>query len=305
MITAPFCLSELPSLLQLWNQSSPYDQLSEGVFHEKIWGDPDYHDDLSLVVHQDGQPIAMALGVARKMVIEHRGYIKLLAVAPDARRNGIACRLVKELEDKLTHLNVAAIRVGESAPNYLFPGVDVRYANATQLFESFGYEQVGQAKNLIANLQGKDFSTEFFENGLNQKGIQVRRASADDAESMDQLIAQYWPAWRAEIATGLQNDPISIHLAIRDEQVIGFSVYDSNNLGTGWFGPMGTHSDFQGLGIGKILMLRCLHDIQTQGHRQAIIAWVSPTRLYAKHADAEPGRTFNRYEKRLISLPSE
>jgi len=304
LITSSIKLSNALRLLELWNRSSPFDQIGEHVLREKIWEDPDFDEDLALVVCKDNEPIAMAVGIAREMVIEHRGYIKLLAVAPDVRRQGIARQLVQTLEDKLRGFGVAAIRVGETAPNYLFPGIDDRYTEAIHLFESLGYVNVGQAHNLRSKLTGKDFSSVEIEADLASKGIEIRRGTVEDMEVIDELIAKYWLAWRAEIATALANDPISIHLAIKEKQVVGFSVYDSNNLGTGWFGPMGTRPEFQGLGIGKALMLRCLHDIQTQGHPSAIIAWVSPTRLYEKHAGSVLDRTFHRYEKRFTPLPA-
>jgi GNAT superfamily N-acetyltransferase len=33
----------------------------------------------------------------------------------------------------------------------------------------------------------------------------------------------------------------------------------------GWFGPMGTHPDLRGLGIGSILLKRCLKDMKRNG----------------------------------------
>jgi len=303
--TTTFNQSDSASLLHLWNRSSNFDQLDENVFYEKIWGDSDYCVDLGQVVLEDGEPVAMALGIVRQTVTECRGYIKLLAVSPKYRRQGLAQQLVQDLQDKLMQHDVAAIRVGESAPNYLFPGVDVRYSGAVKLFKSLGYEQVGRAHNLFADIDQKDFLDQPLEDALRAKGFEIRRATHEDAQVIDDLIARYWLAWRAEISQALQNVPISIHLAIKGEQVVGFSVYDSNNLGTGWFGPMGTRPEFQGIGIGRVLMFRCLQDIKTQGHVRATIAWVSPTRLYAKHADAKPGRTFIRYEHRLVSHDQE
>ncbi|MCA9231867.1 MAG: GNAT family N-acetyltransferase [Planctomycetales bacterium] len=302
MTTAPLKQSESSQLLSLWNRSVPYDQLQERVLREKIWGDTGFREDLSLVVHLGREPIAFAMGVVRETVVERRGYIKLLAVAPEHRRHGIARELVQEMHDKLNQHEIDALRLGESAPNYLFPGIDTRYTEAANLAESMGYQRVGQSFNLLADLVGKDLSTGLFESDLASKGIAIRRAGQEDAAALDALVAEHWLAWRDEIATAMKNDPISIHLAIQEEKVVGFSAYDSNNLGTGWFGPMGTHPQVQGQGIGRVLMLRCLRDIQAQGHHQATIAWVSPTRLYAEHANAKPDRTFARYEKRFFQL---
>ena len=64
------------------------------------------------------------------------------------------------------------------------------------------------------------------------------------------FLKTHWPSWRDEVRCAYGNDPVSLHLASIGAQVIGFAAYHGNNVGTGWFGPMGTDPAYRGRGIG-------------------------------------------------------
>ncbi|QDS98287.1 GNAT family N-acetyltransferase [Adhaeretor mobilis] len=293
---SPLHPRDTPELLELWNRCAPYDPLTEQLMREKVWGDYDFDEELSLLALNGDAPVAIAHAVVRQLSAERRGYMKLLGVAPEFRRQGVGQEIVLKLHGALVRRGAETIRVGESAPNYLVPGVDTRYDCAAKFFESLGYTKIGEATNLTAPLAGRDFTTDISDSALGANGLAIRRADANDRESLEKLLKTYWPTWNAEVATAMSCDPRAVHIALKGNQVVGFSAYDGNNRGTGWFGPMGTHPEFRGLGIGKILLRCCLHDLQSQGHARAIIPWVSPTGLYANQVGATVDRTFNRYE---------
>ncbi|MFV1981354.1 MAG: GNAT family N-acetyltransferase, partial [Rhodothermia bacterium] len=106
----------------------------------------------------------------------------------------------------------------------------------------------------------------------------------------------------SEISNCFSNMPVSLHLAFRDEALVAFSGYDGNNVGTGWFGPMGTAESARGAGIGGVLLKRCLADIKAQGKHEAIIPWVGPVGFYAHHVGARISRVFLRLEKQTGKL---
>lgn len=187
----------------------------------------------------------------------------------------------------------------KTGPNYLTPGLDVRYTMAMLFFLKHGYERFGETYNLTVDLTGQTFETERAEAALAGRGVTIRRARPDDQVALTALLEIHWPAWKAEVDKSLLPDPPSLHLAFYDDQVIGFSAYDTNNLNSGWFGPMGTDPDYRSLGIGEVLLKRCLGDQKDQGHRSAIIPWVGPISFYAHHAGATIDRVFYRYEKHV------
>lgn len=303
---------DFPGAIHCWNASAPFDPLSPGLFHEKVIDDDGYRPEFGWVDEGEDGIRGFAVGAIRSQGSSIRGFVKFLAVRREYRRLGVASSLLRMLEDRLERAGVVELRPGESAPNYLTPGVDVRYAPATRFFESRGFRIIGEAVNMEVGLcepipgtsespdrpVRSDFDTRQAEEELRSNGISLRRAVNDDAEAVRLLLAGYWPAWIPEIERTFRNDPISLHLAVRRDRVIAFSGYDGNNLGTGSFGPMGTDPDFQSSGLGETLLKRCLVDLHRQGHRRAIIPWVGPVGFYTKTVGATISRVFVRMEKR-------
>lgn len=297
MMIRPVHPEDAASILTLWNRSVPHDPLTPALLQEKVWHDAHFVADTTLVAEDKGTCVGFGMGLVRPAADGPRGYIKLLAVDPAHRRQGIGGQLLATLEDALWNQGATVLRICESAPNYLTPGLDVRYTFGLLFFEKHGYKRFGDTYNLDVNLAGQSFDTTVKENQLLKKGRTIRRATPADREGVMALLEAYWPPWQVEVATCFTNTPISLHIAVSDAGVVGFSAYDANNLNTGWFGPMGTAPSERGLGIGGVLLQRCLRDMRDQGHKRSIIPWVGPIGFYAHYAQATIARVFYRYEK--------
>jgi GNAT superfamily N-acetyltransferase len=78
-----------------------------------------------------------------------------------------------------------------------------------------------------------------------------------------------------------------------DEALIGIACYDATRRGM--FGPEGVHEAYRGRGIGKALLLACLHAMKDERYAYAVIGWAGPVEFYAKTVGAtviegsEPG----------------
>lgn len=291
--------SEMRTLLKLWAQGSSFDPMDERLLNEKVFGDPDYDPRLTLVAASGKELRGFAMAVKRYNSSTVEGYIKLIAVRPAWQRQGIGTRLLDLLEARLAEHGVLRIRVGESAPNYLVPGVDLRHRPAARFFGYRGYREIGRTCNLEVNLDLDDFQTNRAEHKLASRGISIRRAKPGDLGTINAFLAGHWPSWQDEVSTALKQHPAGVHLAHSDAGLLGFAARDGNNLGTGWFGPMGTHPEARGLGIGQVLLRRCMADLKSQGLKAATIPWVGPVEFYQRHVGAIPSRKFLRLEKRL------
>lgn len=288
------------ALLTLWNRSARFDRLTPELFDEKIYEDPNYSNELALLAETEQRPAGFIVGTLRPAPDGGAtGFVKLIVVDPAQRRRGLGSRLLDTLEAALKQRNCRGIRVFESAPNYLLPGIDPRYTDLISFFERRGYERFGETANMEVDLAARDFDTSAEESKLRDRGFEIRRAIMGDKEYVRALLQQHWAAWIPEIERTLLNYPISLHLALHAHKVVAFSGYDGNNLNTGWFGPMGTDPAYRGSGLGGVLLKRCLADIKAQGHRFAIIPWVGPYKFYAHHAGANISRIFWRYRKEL------
>lgn len=299
MTLRPLHDHDLEAVLSLWNRSATYDPLTPELLDEKIFDDPDYQPALQCVAEEKRRVVGFISGAKRQNDAGVTGFIKLLAVDPAHRRQRVGTQLAEAVETELKKQGACSIRVFDSAPNYLQPGIDPRYTELLAFFERRGYERCGETANMHADLQARDFDTAAEEAAQRRCGFEIRRAIMGDRDDLFALLQQHWAAWIPEIERALMNYPISLHVALHQFKIVAFSAYDSNNLNTGWFGPMGTDPVYRGRGLGAILLQRCLTDLKARGHRLAIIPWVGPHAFYLHHAGARIARVFWRYRKKL------
>ena len=292
----PFRPGEVDALHALWNRSAPLDRVPPAVFREKLETDA---DELALVADVDGVRVGLGVGVLWPVADEMRGSVRLLAVDPNVRRRGVGSALLDALEAEFRERGVRTVRIGEATPNYLTPGVDMWNEGGLAFAEARGYREIGEAVNLGVDLRSDNWDTEADEARLAAHAIGVRQATKADRPALGHLLNAHWPAWQTEADRALTHDPPTLHLALRDRTVLGFAAYDANNVGTGWFGPMGTAPEVRGLGVGAVLLRRCLRDLRRQGLDRATIAWATALPFYERACGATVERRFRRVEKRL------
>lgn len=290
----PLAPADDEAVLALWNRSAEYDPLTPSLLAEKLGG-----AESALVATAADEIVGLGVGVLWPTPGQVRGSVRLLAVDPDRRRQGIGSALLSEIEGRLGAAGAEVVRLAEAAPNYLTPGVDARYDAGRSFAAARGYTGIGEAVNLGVDLTADDWSTDDDEARLGADGVTVKRATEADRPALARLLAEHWPTWQAETDRAYRRDPITMHLALRGGDALGFAAHDTNNVGTGWFGPMGTAPEARGLGIGGVLLRRCLHDQRAQGLDRATIAWAAALPFYKQIAGAEVERRFRRLEKAL------
>ena len=288
--------------LALWNRAAAFDPLHPALFREKVWGEP---VGTALAAVAGGALVGLGVGVLWPTPDALRGSIRLLAVEPERQRGGVGTALLQALEADLAGRGATVLRIGEAAPNYLTPGIDVRYDAGLAFAAARGYREIGEAINLGVDLAadphagrgGTPWDTSADEARLRAEGVEVRRARADDRPALGRLLDANWPAWHAEADRALTATPPTLHVALRGGEVLGFAAFDANNVGTGWFGPMGTDPEARGLGIGAILLRCCLADLARAGRDRATIAWAAALPFYERACGATVERRFRRVEK--------
>ncbi len=289
--------ADIGQMAAFLDRNFDYDQMDEKLLKEKLLDDPMADPELCLTAFAGDEVAGFIFCVRRSIRGQEFGYIKLMAVEKCRRRRKIGSVLYQEAEKLLVKKGATHIRWYDAPLNYFMPGIDPRYTPAYCFALKHGFKQFGEAINMICDLENKDFSTQSEEILLAKKGVDVRRAAEADRDALSELLNREWALWNNEVNMAMKDDPPSVHIALKDEKVLAFSVHNGNNKGTGWFGPMGTHTDLRGLGIGTILLKRCLKDMQAQGHKKAIIPWVAPVAFYSHYVDARVERVFWRMEK--------
>jgi GNAT superfamily N-acetyltransferase len=231
------------------------------------------------------------------------GHVDLVAVDPATRRRGVGRALLGAMEAALAGLGAGEIILAGNPPYYAWPGIDVRYTPAVCAAEALGYAHDRTAWNMTADLSAGSPAvrdTGPAEERLSAAGVTVRRATPDDADALVSFAhTHFFPTWAGELADSVGRPGAGCHLAVRDGELLGFAAYGSSR--PSWFGPMGTAQAAQGLGIGGVLLRRCLRDQRDAGHASAQIGWVGPVPFYSAAAGARIERVFFLFRKRLDS----
>jgi GNAT superfamily N-acetyltransferase len=120
---------------------------------------------------------------------------------------------------------------------------------------------------------------------LASDGFTVRRAIAPEKHVIAKWIGEHFgAAWVSETEVSFSNHPVSCWIVTYDKRCAGFACYDAT--ARGFFGPTGVDETYRGKGLGKALLLACLHDMHNQGYGYGIIGGAGPVEFYAKAVGA-------------------
>ena len=284
--------ADLPALLALCETSLPLDKFTLPLLRRRVLEEPERNAAYQLLAWDGDQLVGAMLGASRSFGVGRAGWIRLFAVHPDYRRQGIASQLLRMLEERMVDDGIRIIHVGNSAPNYFWPGLDVRYTAAYCFLERHGFQRQGEAVNMCMDLGARDWETHMEEQRLAKQGVQIRRLREEDRESFRSWLESRWsPAWTREGMDAFDNQPISAFVAVQNGRIRAFAAYNVTMFENS-FGPMGTEEELRGLGIGRVLLYRCLQDMKALGHSCAEAGWVGPIAFYSRVADAWIHRVF-------------
>lgn len=293
-----FVDEDFKGVCKLLISSHIHDNLTEALVREKIYDDPDRDTENYLVYTENSLIMGFLQAVVREVRGEKIGYIKLLAVDEKFRRRKIASNLLFTFEKFLRENNISKIRIYDVPLNYFMPGIDPRYTPAVCFALKNGFNHISDSINMDVDLN-QDFNVNHEIEGVKKQGIEIRRATVADKENLLEFISEPWALWKNEIEMAYKSTPTSIYIALKEGKIKAFSAFEGNNKGTGWFGPMGTHPDLRGMGIGTILLKLCLDDMKNAGYEKSIIPWVGPISFYSHYVNAHITRVFWRFEKQL------
>lgn len=97
---------------------------------------------------------------------------------------------------------------------------------------------------------------------------------------LDWIAQNFSLAWASEADMAFSNRPVTLFLAVRKRELLGFACYDATALG--YFGPTGVAKSARGQGLGTALLMASLHDMRTKGYAYAIIGGAGPKDFYEK-----------------------
>src|ERR1019366_9141518 len=135
------------------------------------------------------------------------------------------------------------------------------------LDEVFGTHSVKtdlQSHNMTVRLASAPLDTGNAEKRLSKRGITIRRAPSDDADWLrDELVGIWKPSWLAEVDAAVRGVHSQLFFAVQESRCVGFCAYGINRPHE--VGPLGTHPSLRRMGIGSVLIKRCLDEQSREG----------------------------------------
>ena len=271
-------------------------QFGKEILQKRIFDDPDHLPDHGFLLRDNGKTIGFMIGVLRGS----EGWLKLFAVDQEHRRSGVGSMMLAEIEALFQSGAAERVHILNSSPYYFMPGLDPRYTEALCFLQSHGYTVERYVHNMEVGLTENDFDTAQAESKLAKEGIKIRRLKREDEQTFYEWMLGTWSQnWTTESCNSLRNTPVTTFIALDlDGNICGFATYDVTMF-RGGFGPTGVDESLRGLGIGKILFLRCLRDMKVRGYPRCEIGWVGPISFYAHTAGARICATFMQGSKVL------
>ncbi len=290
---------DISKITLLLSDAMQYDTFFDALVEEKTIASVDYEKELNIVYEENGEINGFAAASCGLHKNQRWGWIRLLAVHPDFRDTGIGSKILKEIESRLKNKGCIGVSIMDCPNNYFMPGLFFKYTEGHCFLIKNGYKKTGDNINLVCYVWRNCFNCDAEIEGLKKEGFIIKRAELKDKEIVMEFLKKEFPAWQIEVENAYKNDPITTYICIYDNKCVGFSNYEGNNKGTGWFGPMGVLPVTRGKGIGAILCKLCMNGIADLGFGEAIIPWVGPVRFYSKVCDSQIDRVFWTYEKQL------
>jgi hypothetical protein len=134
----------------------------------------------------------------------------------------------------------------------------------------------------------------------NKEGIHVRRGMAYEKNQVVEWVREnFGIEWASECDVAFSHTPVTCFIATENKNIIGFACYECTCKN--FFGPVAVLEAARNRGIGKTLLLSCLHAMSSDGYAYAIIGGVDAQAFYQKTvgAIAIPGSSPGIYRDRL------
>ena len=115
--------------------------------------------------------------------------------------------------------------------------------------------------------------------------IVIRRAQPFEITRVRAFVEQNFArSWADEVSVGFANKPVSVFIAVREKEIVGFAAYECTRRS--FFGPEGVSEAVRGCGVGRALLLASLHGLRELGYVYGIIGHAGPIEFYQKTVGA-------------------
>jgi mycothiol synthase len=290
----PFEGRDTEALLRCWEGALPLDAITLELLERKVLLDANYERDSLIVAEAGSGDQACLAGFAACFVLnkpiekvghrEDTGFISAMGVAPGFRCRGAGSRLLESAEGFFRARNRRIVVISPYTPNYFVPGVDKdRYADGIRFLEKRGFREFSEGIAADACIATFELPPDVVEKEkrLRGEGIEIRHYRRSDLVDYVQFQRELMPGpWvedarrnLIELSFGRYSED-SIWLAVDRGRIIGFCQNEREH-----FGPFGVSDEYQGRGVGSVLLARTLYQMRINGYHSAWVLWTGERAL--------------------------
>ena len=266
---------DMPRIIEIWNNAMPYNKINEREFIKSILLDVNFDPSGVFLYEEDNDIKGFIYSTIRKVPIdanseldEDKGFI--VAIGIDKEYFHIGKELIKKAEEYISKDHKRTVHACFYTPNYFYQGINTKYEDYIKLFLDTGYNSASQNCSMALDLT--KYETPDFINPLKEKledeGFIFTKLSY---EYITSYLTFQRPSWSHRFRRLLNEnmDFNQINVAIYNDEVIGCNIFGDPHSTPERFGPFGVRDDFQGKGIGKILLDDCLIEMKKRGLKSA------------------------------------
>ena len=298
-------------ILDLWARALPLDAVSHDTFEARVLLDENFDPATTLAAFENDKPVGFIVGAhAKRMALGDadpngtRSWITLLAVDPSVSMHEVGGALLDHVETKFKALRKTECYVSTYPPGYFTPGIDRNYKSLLNLFIARNYSEVKQALSMDSSIVLFTLMEKVLrkEEELNAQGIEFRVYRRTDLVQFLAFLEKSMPTdWVRVERANLKRlgsggfTPEQITIVTHGERIIGYCQFEGSH-----FGPFGVSDEYQGRGIGTVLLAQTLDRMRTLGYHDAWVMWTDDlaAKVYAKFGFKET-RRFSILQKQL------
>jgi ribosomal protein S18 acetylase RimI-like enzyme len=291
----PYQGADEAALLNVWQQAMPHDRIDEAIFRTKVLLDPNFQPENLPVALENNQLVGFVLALTRRVPLYLQGlepeksWISAFGVLPDFRRRGIGSALFAHVLDRLKADGRKTVEISPYVPNYFAPGIDIAYTGTVEFLQQhFGFNIIEQPISMGVNLTDFQIPDEIVE--LQQRrerddDLVIRPVrSADLPDLMPFISDNFGWDWYRHLQEylveyfGDSSRQVCFLVARLHGRVVGFCGQRRER-----FGPFGVDASVRNLGIGRILLFRCLAEMSARQLYYTYFMWTGEdaARLYS------------------------
>jgi mycothiol synthase len=295
VIIRPYQGADEAQLLRVWQQAMTRDRIDEAIFRTKVLLDPNFRPENLPVAIEDDQVVGFVLAFTRRVPLYLQGlepdksWITAFGVLPDYRRRGIGTALFTHTLDKLRADGRQIVEISPYVPNYFAPGVDLSYTGTLEFLQrKFGFTVHETATSMGIDLSNFEIPAEIVELAERREredGLTITAViGADLPDLMPFISDNFGWDWYRHLQEylieyfGDSSRQVCFLVARLHGRVVGFCGQRRER-----FGPFGVDPSARNLGIGRLLLFRCLAEMSARHFYYAYFMWTGEdaARLYA------------------------